>query len=159
MAMSEKIVLESLDDKQILEICDQLMSEKEQEKLSQLLIKQREEILNDEEQNQLSQLMAVYREGLLDKAKALQIAVEQNLINKKINECYQYQSKTFRELLNPLEPVSPEFDPEEAKWSYLKEKFNLDTSDMITVFEHISQNAQARGLTEEVLEELLTDES
>ena len=34
-----------------------------------------------------------------------------------------------------------------------------DNSNMIAVFERISQNAEARGLTEEILEELLADES
>jgi hypothetical protein len=35
----------------------------------------------------------------------------------------------------------------------------VDNSDMIAVFERISQNAKERGLTEEILEELLSDES
>lgn len=102
--------------------------------------------------------MHVYRKGLLNKTKALQIAVERDLINRISSECYQYQSEIFRDLLNPLEPASPDFEPDEAKWSYLKEKFNLDTLDMLTIFERISQNAQGQGLTEEILEELLADE-
>lgn len=157
--MSQKIDLELLEDGQILAMCNQSMPENDQEKLSEFLVKQQEELLTNVEKNQLDKLMQVYREGLVNKAKALQIAVERNLINRISSEYYQYQSETFRDLLNPLEPVSSDFDPDEAKWSSLKEKFNLNTSDMLTVFERIGQNAQSRGLTDEGLEELLADES
>lgn len=156
--MNQKKNLELLDDGQILAMCNQSMSENDQERLSELLVKQREELLTNVEKNQLDQVMYVYRKGLLNKTKALQIAVERDLINRISSECYQYQSEIFRDLLNPLEPASPDFEPDEAKWSYLKEKFNLDTSDMLTIFERISQNAQGQGLTEEILEELLADE-
>ena len=156
--MNQKKNLELLDDGQILAMCNQSMSENDQERLSELLVKQREELLTNVEKNQLDQVMHVYRKGLLNKTKALQIAVERDLINRISSECYQYQSEIFRDLLNPLEPASPDFEPDEAKWSYLKEKFNLDTLDMLTIFERISQNAQGQGLTEEILEELLADE-
>lgn len=39
------------------------------------------------------------------------------------------------------------------------EKLTEDALKMVAVFERLSQNAQAKGLTEEILEELLADES
>lgn len=33
--------------------------------------------------------------------------------------------KSLNELLENAPPVSPDFDPEQAKWEYLKEKHNL----------------------------------
>jgi hypothetical protein len=37
---------------------------------------------------------------------------------------YQYQSQTFKDLLEQVEPVSSDFDPEQAKTEYLREKYN-----------------------------------
>jgi hypothetical protein len=37
----------------------------------------------------------------------------------------QYRTKAFRDLLENAPPVSPDFDPDQAKWEYLKEKHNL----------------------------------
>ncbi len=37
----------------------------------------------------------------------------------------QCRTEIFREWLENTEPVPPEFDPEQAKWEYLKEKHNL----------------------------------
>jgi antitoxin (DNA-binding transcriptional repressor) of toxin-antitoxin stability system len=41
------------------------------------------------------------------------------------HETYEYQSQTFKDLLNQVEPVSPDFDPDQAKAEYLAEKHNL----------------------------------
>ncbi len=37
----------------------------------------------------------------------------------------EYRTKAFRDLLENSPPVPPDFDPEQAKWEYLKEKHNL----------------------------------
>ncbi len=37
----------------------------------------------------------------------------------------RYRTKAFRDLLENSPPVPPDFDPEQAKWEYLKEKHNL----------------------------------
>ena len=37
----------------------------------------------------------------------------------------QHRSKTFRDLLENAPPVPADFDPDQAKWEYLKEKHNL----------------------------------
>ncbi|MBD2180662.1 hypothetical protein H6S82_08915 [Planktothrix sp. FACHB-1355] len=37
----------------------------------------------------------------------------------------EYRTKAFRDLLENAPPVPPDFDPEQAKWEYLKEKHNL----------------------------------
>ena len=37
----------------------------------------------------------------------------------------QYRTKAFRDLLENAPPVPPDFDPDQAKWEYLKEKHNL----------------------------------
>ena len=37
----------------------------------------------------------------------------------------QYRTKAFKDLLENAPPVPPDFDPDQAKWEYLKEKHNL----------------------------------
>ncbi|MBE9169240.1 hypothetical protein IQ238_17495 [Pleurocapsales cyanobacterium LEGE 06147] len=37
----------------------------------------------------------------------------------------QYRTKAFKDLLENVPPISPDFDPDRAKWEYLKEKHNL----------------------------------
>jgi hypothetical protein len=37
----------------------------------------------------------------------------------------QYRTKAFKDLLENAPPVPSDFDPEQAKWEYLKEKHNL----------------------------------
>lgn len=37
----------------------------------------------------------------------------------------RYRTNPFRDLLENAPPVAPGFDPEQAKWEYLKEKHNL----------------------------------
>jgi antitoxin VapB len=38
---------------------------------------------------------------------------------------YDYQSQTFKDLLDQVEPVPPDFDPDQVKAEYLAEKYNL----------------------------------
>ena len=37
----------------------------------------------------------------------------------------QYRTKAFKDLLENAPFVPPDFDPDQAKWEYLKEKHNL----------------------------------
>jgi hypothetical protein len=37
----------------------------------------------------------------------------------------QYRTKAFRDLLENAPPVPADFDAAQAKWEYLKEKYNL----------------------------------
>ena len=37
----------------------------------------------------------------------------------------QYRTKAFRDLLENAPQLPPDFDPNQAKWEYLKEKHNL----------------------------------
>jgi hypothetical protein len=37
----------------------------------------------------------------------------------------EYKVKALKDLLENATPTPPDFDPEEAKWEYLKEKHNL----------------------------------
>lgn len=80
-----------------------------------------------------------------------------NLPNSEQNKILEVIIKNRQELLNNKSTAkldtSNSFDREISKT--IKEN-NID---LITVFEKISNNAKARGLTEEILEELLSDES
>ncbi|MBJ7900281.1 MAG: hypothetical protein GC158_10260 [Cyanobacteria bacterium RI_101] len=60
-------------------------------------------------------------------------------------EILQYLGQTHPEVLDPKENSS--------------EQLTEDALNMVAVFERLTQNAQAKGLTEEILEELLADES
>ncbi len=44
---------------------------------------------------------------------------------KSTEEKPEYKINALRELLKNSTPVSPDFDPDQAKWEYLKEKHNL----------------------------------
>ena len=47
-------------------------------------------------------------------------------INKNIDkQTIQYRTKTFKHLMESVKPVSADFDPQQAKDEYLKEKYNL----------------------------------
>jgi hypothetical protein len=47
------------------------------------------------------------------------------LILKKKQKPIQYRTQAFKELLQQIQPVSSNFDPDQAKWEYLQEKYNL----------------------------------
>lgn len=80
-----------------------------------------------------------------------------NLPNSEQNKILEVIIKNRQELLNNKSPtkldLSDSFNREISKT--IKE----NNVDLITVFERISNNARSRGLTEEILEELLSDES
>ena len=47
-------------------------------------------------------------------------------INKNIDrQSIQYRTQTFKHLIEKVSPVSADFDPQQAKYDYLKEKYNL----------------------------------
>lgn len=71
--------MESLADDQVLALCDSQMEAGQQEELSELLTRNREEMLSEAKRDRLSDLMRIYRRGLLRKAQALKTAVDRGL--------------------------------------------------------------------------------
>ncbi|MFB2895805.1 hypothetical protein ACE1CI_23095 [Aerosakkonemataceae cyanobacterium BLCC-F50] len=57
----------------------------------------------------------------IDNATEATLEVEAEIPKKKV----EYRTKAFRDLLENAPPVPSDFDPEQAKWEYLKEKHNL----------------------------------
>ena len=71
----------ALSDAQILELTHLEMADEEQNRLSELLARQREASLSPDEASELSKLMNVYRRGLVRKAEAHKVAVERGLVS------------------------------------------------------------------------------
>ncbi|MFQ4140727.1 hypothetical protein [Chlorogloeopsis sp. ULAP02] len=65
---------------------------------------------------------------------------------------------TFEQILN-LDLQLPEQAQEELIQEIKKKSVKKQDGDLLSVFDKIGKNAQAKGLTEEILEELLVDES
>jgi hypothetical protein len=65
---------------------------------------------------------------------------------------------TFEQILDLVRQL-PEPEKEKLKQELNKSSQKQEGKDILTVFQRIGRNAQARGLTEEILEELLADES
>lgn len=65
---------------------------------------------------------------------------------------------TFEQILNLVLQL-PEQEQEELIEQIQKNLPKNKEGDLLTVFDRIGRNAQAKGLTEEILEELLVDES
>ncbi|OYD99517.1 hypothetical protein CDG77_01095 [Nostoc sp. 'Peltigera membranacea cyanobiont' 213] len=65
---------------------------------------------------------------------------------------------TFEQILNLVLQL-PAQEQEELIQEIKKNSPKNKDEDLLSVFERIGRNAQAKGLTEEMLEELLTDES
>ncbi|QHG18225.1 hypothetical protein [Nostoc sp. ATCC 53789] len=63
---------------------------------------------------------------------------------------------TFEQILNLVLQL-----PAQEQEQLIQEikKISSNNEDLLTVFDRIGRNAQAKGLTEETLEELLADES
>lgn len=72
--------VETLPNEEILALCRSELGERQQDELSDLLARQREQALTDGDQLRLDELMGVYRRGLVRKAQALQVAVRRQLI-------------------------------------------------------------------------------
>ena len=69
-----------MSDSEILDLTKLQISDDEQEKLSELLFKNREIGLNKEETQQLDILIEISERNMLKKSEALRIAVERGLI-------------------------------------------------------------------------------
>ncbi|MEH2312561.1 MAG: hypothetical protein V7K35_14415 [Nostoc sp.] len=65
---------------------------------------------------------------------------------------------TFEQILNLVLQL-PAQEQEQLIQEIKKTSSNNKDEDLLSVFDRIGRNAQAKGLTEEILEELLADES
>ncbi|MBG1239976.1 hypothetical protein [Nostoc sp. NZL] len=65
---------------------------------------------------------------------------------------------TFEQILNLVLQL-PAQEQEQLIQEIKKTSSNNKDEDLLSVFDRIGRNAQAKGLTEEALEELLADES
>jgi uncharacterized Zn finger protein len=52
-----------------------------------------------------------------------QVKLKQAIEEKTKEEHKEYRTKAFKELMEEVEPVELNFDPEQAKEEYLKEKY------------------------------------
>jgi len=77
---ANEMPVDSLPDRQILDLCDFQMDVEQQEILSDLLALNREDIIGDQDAKKMDELMQIYRQGTLRKAQALNIAVKRGLI-------------------------------------------------------------------------------
>lgn len=77
---SKEVELENLSDAEILVLTKMKISPEKQERLSELLYKNREIGLNSEEQEELDLIIEICELNNLKKAEALRIAVERGLI-------------------------------------------------------------------------------
>jgi hypothetical protein len=71
--------LEFLSDDELLALSDMQMNHEQQQELSDLQAKQREQKLDELEKNHLTELMQIYRQGMVRKAQARKIAFERGL--------------------------------------------------------------------------------
>lgn len=76
---AQDVPVEVLSDAQVLELRDRQMDRQQQDRLHDLLARQREQQLTHGERAQLDQLMGMYRYGMLRKAQALSVAVARGL--------------------------------------------------------------------------------
>lgn len=60
-------------------ICDSQMTEIDQERMGELLERQREGLLLDGEIELLDELLSVYQQGMIRKAEALKVAIDRGL--------------------------------------------------------------------------------
>jgi hypothetical protein len=77
--MADELPVEALSDERVLELCDLQMTPEQQDTLSELLARSRENLLQADEKAQLETLMQLYRRGLVRKAEALKVAVQRGL--------------------------------------------------------------------------------
>jgi hypothetical protein len=71
--------VESLSDNEVLALSEMRFSDEQDEMLSELLARQREDQLDAQGRQELAELMRAYEQGLLRKAQALRVAVERGL--------------------------------------------------------------------------------
>ena len=65
---------------------------------------------------------------------------------------------TFEQILNLVLQL-PEQEQEQLIQQIKKTSPKIEDENLLSVFDRIGRNAQSKGLTEEILEELLADES
>ncbi len=65
---------------------------------------------------------------------------------------------TFEQILNLVLQL-PKKEQEQLMQEIKKQTPENTNKDLLNVFERVGRNAQAKGLTEEILDELLADES
>jgi hypothetical protein len=75
----DTVPVDLLEDEQVLALADIVMSQDQQEKLNDLLERQREGQLDAAGKNELDALMEVYNHLLLRKGEAMAVAVERGL--------------------------------------------------------------------------------
>ncbi len=71
---------DKMSDEEILALTKIQISPEEQERLSELLVKNRESGLNENEQRELDLMIEISERNMLKKSEALRIAVERGLI-------------------------------------------------------------------------------
>lgn len=74
-----EILIESLPDEEVLELCEKQLNADQQKRLDSLLTRNREGELQLQELRQLDDLMQIYRQGLVRKARAWKTAVDRGL--------------------------------------------------------------------------------
>ena len=82
VAWDEKPVT-SLDDEELLQLCDLQMDPQQSRRLSELLEKQRERQLTDDERPELWALMRIYERALVRKSEALAEATRRGLLHSR----------------------------------------------------------------------------
>jgi hypothetical protein len=74
-----EVPVESLSDIEILGLCNTQLADQDQEELSRLLARNREDQLHDIDRVRLDVLMQTYRRGLVRKAQAWKVSVARGL--------------------------------------------------------------------------------
>lgn len=74
-----EVPVDQLPDDEVLALTKLTLSNKQQNRLSQLLARNKEDELNKNERYELDKLMREYEHGLLRKSQALRVAVERGL--------------------------------------------------------------------------------
>ncbi len=77
-----ELPVEHLSDDEVIRLCDFQMNLLEQQELTNLLYKHREQLLTRNESERLDNLLQVHRRGLIRKARALQVAAVRGLMVK-----------------------------------------------------------------------------
>ncbi len=67
------------------------------------------------------QILALVRQLPREEQIKLTREINQNTVEQPID----YRTETFRNLMKQVEPIAEDFDPQQAKEDYLKEKYNL----------------------------------
>ena len=54
-----------------------------------------------------------------------QIKLSQEISKNTIQPAIKYRTQTFKDLLEQVSPIAPDFDPDQAKADYLTEKHSI----------------------------------